>query len=115
MTLLLAAVGVGGYIFSLALITSGYALFQAANTMAVLKSATSSHRGVTSALLGLSRNIGLIIGASAMGAVFALGAGGLAGLQLTFAVATGLALMAVAAILFGQGPINRPRCPSPHG
>lgn len=115
MTLLPATVGVGGYIFSLALITSGYAVFQAANTTAVLKSATSSHRGVTSALLGLSRNTGLIIGASAMGAVFALGAGGLAGLQLTFAVATGLALMAVAAILFGQGTRNRPRCPSPHG
>lgn len=115
MLLLPAAVGVGGYICSLALITSGYALFQAANTTAIMKGATSSHRGVTSALLGLSRNIGLIAGASAMGAVFALGAGGLAGLQLTFAVATGLALIAVGATLFGRGTRNRPRCPSPHG
>lgn len=113
MTLLPAAYGVGGYICSLTLITSGYALFQAANTTAIMKGATSSHRGVTSALLGLSRNIGLIIGASAMGAVFALashgavnsalGTGGLAGLQLTFVVATGLAFLAVCATLLGHG------------
>jgi MFS family permease len=66
--------GVGGYVGGLALITFGYALYQAANNTAVMNGAAKDLRGVTSALLGLSRNLGLIFGASAMGALFALGA-----------------------------------------
>jgi MFS family permease len=56
---------------------------------------------VTSALLGLSRNLGLISGASAMGTVYAFGPaigqnlglpmGDQAGLKATFVVATVLA------------------------
>lgn len=101
MLLLPGAFGVAGYLGSLAMITAGYALFQAANNTTVMKTASAERRGVTSALLGLSRNLGLITGASAMGAVFAfgsmggeilgLGTGGEAGLQATFAVATVLA------------------------
>jgi len=112
MMLLPAAFGVGGYISGLATITAGYALFQAANTTAVMNGAASERRGVTSALLGLSRNLGLITGASAMGAVFAygsrgadffeLGAGGAAGLQLTFAVAAVLAAVALCVAVLGR-------------
>ena len=93
--------GVAGYISSLAVITCGYAMFQAANNTSVMNTAQSELRGVTSALLGLSRNLGLITGASAMGSVFAFGSGGMsllglgtggqAGLQATFAVAAMLA------------------------
>ena len=104
--------GVGGYVASLIVITFGYALFQAANTTAVMQSVTSDTRGVTSALLGLSRNIGLISGASAMGAVYAIGpriavAFGLAaseeaGLRITFLIAAVLATLALCATWKGH-------------
>lgn len=109
MTLLPGAFGVAGYVGSLAIITAGYALFQAANTTAVMTGATGTARGVTSALLGLSRNLGLITGASAMGAVFALGSNsgapggaGEVGLSLTFAVASVLAVVAHGVTLLGR-------------
>lgn len=104
--------GVGGYVIGLVLITFGYALFQAANTTAVMQGATSDRRGVTSALLGLSRNLGLISGASAMGAIYAMGpripeafgfgAGDEVGLRLTFLVAAGLAAISLCATWWGQ-------------
>jgi len=90
--------GVIGYIASLAVITAGYALFQAANNTAVMTAVRDDQRGVVSGLLNLSRNLGLITGASVMGAVFAFGAGTAvmataqpeavaAGMRATFAVA----------------------------
>lgn len=104
--------GVGGYLASLVIVTFGYALFQAANTTAVMQATSNDQRGVTSALLGLSRNLGLIAGASAMGAIYAFGprvfeAVGLpseseTGLQVTFAVATGLAAIALGSALLGR-------------
>lgn len=104
--------GVGGYLASLVIVTFGYALFQAANTTAVMQTTSNDQRGVTSALLGLSRNLGLIAGASAMGAIYAIGprvfeAVGLpseseTGLQVTFAVATGLAAIALGSALLGR-------------
>ena len=94
------------------MITFGYALFQAANNTAVMNGAAKDLRGVTSALLGLSRNLGLILGASAMGALFALGehgagipgfgSGGEAGLQLTFSVAVAIAGLALAIAFWGS-------------
>ena len=77
-----------------------------------MNGATSERRGVTSALLGLSRNLGLITGASAMGAVFAFGSkgegsfglstGGEAGLQMTFTVAAVLAGLAFCTAVLGR-------------
>ncbi|TIT47378.1 MAG: MFS transporter, partial [Mesorhizobium sp.] len=55
----------------IAIITSGYALFQTANNTAVMSDIRPDQRGVISGLLNLSRNLGLITGASVMGAVFA--------------------------------------------
>jgi predicted MFS family arabinose efflux permease len=74
-------------------------------------------RGVTSGLLNLSRNLGLITGASVMGAVFALGAGTTnimtarpesvaAGMQLTFTVAAILILVALT-IAFASRALSR--------
>lgn len=63
--------GVSGYIISLAVLTPGYQLFQAANNTAVLSDVPDDRRGAVSGLLSLSRNTGLIAGAAAMGAVFA--------------------------------------------
>jgi MFS family permease len=63
--------GIAGYIAPLVLMTASYALFQTANNTSVVKEAPQDRRGVISGLLNLSRNLGLITGASVMGAVFA--------------------------------------------
>ena len=105
MTVLPGWLGIGGYAGSLVTVTAGYALFQAANTTAVMAGAPQDRRGLTSALLGLSRNLGLITGASAMGAIFAMGSNGIdllglppgreTGMTLTFAAAALLAATAL--------------------
>ena len=102
-----ARFGVAGYIAPIAVITAGYALFQAANNTAVMTNIQPGERGVISGLLNLSRNLGLITGASVMGTVFALGAATTdittarpeamaAGMRLTFAVAAALIVVALA-------------------
>jgi len=72
LTVLPAMFGVAGYIAAIAILTPGYQLFQAANNTTVMMDVHADQRGVTSGLLNLSRNLGLITGASVMGAVFAL-------------------------------------------
>ena len=64
-----ASLGVAGYIAPTVLITAGYALFQTANNTAVMTGIRPDQRGVISATLNLSRNLGLVTGASLMGAV----------------------------------------------
>jgi MFS family permease len=113
-----AVFGVAGYGAALAVLTAGYALFQAANNTSVMLDVSSSQRGVVSGLLSLSRNLGLITGASAMGAVFAfvVGTGDIAtapadaivrGLQQTFVIATVLIILTLA-IAIGSGIVQRP-------
>jgi len=111
MTVLPGIFGVVGYIAGLSTITTGYALFQAANNTAIMMSAAPDQRGLTSALLGLARNLGLITGASAMGAVFSLGSNGMialglragpqAGMQITFTLAALLGCAAFGITLRG--------------
>ncbi len=98
--------GIAGYVASLVLTTASYALFQAANNTGVMKDVPQDRRGVVSGLLNLSRNLGLVTGAAALGAVFAAAADAVgdaatepaaaaAGMHVTFSVAallTGLAL-----------------------
>ncbi|GAA3264348.1 MFS transporter [Nonomuraea helvata] len=67
--------GVIGYVLPLVITTAGYALFQAANNTAVMKDVSPHQRGLVSGMLNLSRKLGLITGASVMGAVFAFAAG----------------------------------------
>ncbi|QHP79917.1 MFS transporter [Pectobacterium odoriferum] len=99
--------GVTGYILAIIVLTPGYQLFQAANNTATLAEIPGNQRGTVSGLLNLSRNIGLIAGASIMGQVFALGVGtedfthaapaSLAnGMQLTFFLAGAMVLVAIA-------------------
>jgi EmrB/QacA subfamily drug resistance transporter len=71
LSMLPAMFGITGYIAAIAILTPGYALFQASNNTAVMREVHPDQRGVMSGLLGLSRNLGLITGASVMGAVFA--------------------------------------------
>jgi EmrB/QacA subfamily drug resistance transporter len=94
-------VGLPGYVAALTLITAGYALFQTSNNTTVMANVPSDQRGVISGMLNLSRNLGLVTGASFMGAVFSFAAGTTnitaarpeavaAGMRATFAVAAGL-------------------------
>jgi len=96
-----------GYIAPIVIITAGYALFQTANNTAVMADTPSDQRGVISGLLNLSRNLGLITGASVMGAVFAVASGTpdittahpdavAIGMRVTFAVAAALMIAALA-------------------
>ncbi|MEP7066910.1 MAG: MFS transporter [Gemmatimonadota bacterium] len=66
------ALGVPGYLAPIILMTAGYAVFQTANNTAIMRDVGAAQRGVVSGMLSLSRNLGLITGASVMGAVFAL-------------------------------------------
>ncbi|WZB77144.1 MFS transporter [Achromobacter insuavis] len=68
-----ATLGVAGYIGPIVLLTAGYATFQAANNTGVMAAIDARQRGLVSGMLNLSRNLGLVTGASVMGAVFALG------------------------------------------
>lgn len=99
--------GALGYIAPLVVITAGYAFFQAANNTAVMTTVEPSRRGVASGMLNLSRNLGLITGASVMGALFVHGssasvatAGGpeavAAGMRTTFIVGAMLIAIAIA-------------------
>lgn len=99
-----AMFGVAGYIAAIAVLTPGYQLFQAANNTAVMMDVQPDKRGVISGMLSLSRNLGLITGASVMGAVFAMASGTAdvaagapdavaTGMRITFAVAGGLILV----------------------
>lgn len=99
--------GVAGYIAAIAVLTPGYQLFQAANNTTVMMDIHPDKRGVISGMLSLSRNLGLITGASVMGAVFALAsattdittahpAAIASGMRITFAIAAALIVAALA-------------------
>jgi MFS family permease len=106
------SLGHWAYALPLVLITAGYGLFQSANNALVMAAASTSERGVVSGVLNLSRYVGLIGGASVMGAVFAFGSGTAptaaslsAGLHLTYAVCAALLLAALGvAWVQGEGP-----------
>ena len=67
--------GLLGYIAAVAVLTPGYQLFLAANNTAVMADVAPDRRGVVSGLLNLSRNLGLITGASLIGTIFAMATG----------------------------------------
>jgi EmrB/QacA subfamily drug resistance transporter len=96
LSLLPVSFGVAGYVAPIIVLTAGYALFQTANNTAVMADVPPDQRGVISGMLNLSRNLGLITGASMMGAVFAHG-----GMHTTFAVAAALITIALA---MARGP-----------
>lgn len=117
-----ATLGIPGYIVPIVIITAGYALFQTANNTTVMtgiRAGMDDQRGVISGMLSLSRNLGLVTGASAMGAVFALAAATrdittarpddvATGMRITFAVATMLIGIALAIARHGRPVSERP-------
>ncbi|MGY5779831.1 MFS transporter [Rhizobium sp. LEGMi135b] len=100
--------GAAGYIGPLVIVTAHYALFQASNNTTIMKDVRPEQRGVISGMLSLSRNLGLVTGASVMGAVFTLASGTTdvttarpeavaTGMQITFVV--GALLIAVTLVI----------------
>jgi EmrB/QacA subfamily drug resistance transporter len=117
-----ATFGIAGYIVPLVVITVGYALFQTANNTAVMADIRPDQRGVISGMLNLARNLGLITGASVMGAVFALASATLdittarpeavaTGMRITFAVAAMLIVTALGVEVGCRGLATRPLLP----
>jgi len=104
--------GVPGFMVPVLLMTFGYAVFQTSNNVIAMAGADPGQRGVVSGILSLSRNLGLITGASVAGVVFAWGSGtsdvgttlphaAAAGLHATFALAAMLIVAALA--ISGKG------------
>jgi MFS family permease len=92
--------GVTGYVSALALLTTGYALFQAANNTGVMAQVAAGQKGVAAGMLNLARHLGLISGAAMMGMLYTLRADAAAGMRLTFGCAaalSGAALLIAAA------------------
>lgn len=109
MAMLSGHFGLAAYIVPLVIMTAGYALFQAANNTAVMQNIAHEQRGLIAGLLSLARNLGLITGASLMGSLFAASSvhqiampDVVGGLRLTFAVATGLIILALVLALYGR-------------
>lgn len=123
------AAGVPGYLLPIVLTTAGYSLFQAANNTAVMAEVASERRGVVSGLLHLSRNLGLVTGAAALGAVFAAASGTqqtagtpadavAQGTRTTFAVGAVLIAVAIVVALRAQTLARRAQrssCPAGRG
>lgn len=110
--------GVAGYVAPIVAMTAGYALFQAANNTVIMRGVGPDQRGVVSGLMSLSRNLGLITGTSAMGAVFAAASATsdimaaqpgavAAGMRTTFAAAAGLVVVAIT-VAAGSHALARP-------
>ncbi|WP_432216989.1 MFS transporter [Pseudomonas kribbensis] len=117
LALLPVSLGLLAYVLPITVVALSYALFQAANNTGLMAGVGQDQRGVVSAMLGLSRNLGLITGAAAMGAVFALttddptratAAVIASGLHMTFGVAAALMLAAL-----GLGAFTHLRLASP--
>lgn len=110
--------GIRGYIAPTVVITIGYALFQTANNTSVMSNTPTDQRGVISGMLNLARNLGLITGASALGAVFVLAtattdittassAAVASGMRSTFVVALALISTALAIAVASRALASR--------
>lgn len=115
-------VGLPRFIAAIIVVMGGYGLFQIANNAAVLAKSDMETRGTYAALINLSRNVGLVTGASAMASIFSAAAHGVPGeslaasaaahgLNITFAVAIALVTLAVG-IGLCSGAIPLARCRS---
>lgn len=120
LSLMPVAFGLAGYVGPIVVITVGYALFQTAINSAVMADIVPDQRGVISGMLNLSRNLGLITGASVMGTVFAIGSASsklmtarpeavAAGMRSTFGVAAMLIGVALGAALRTRAAGRPPR------
>ncbi|TPN34151.1 MFS transporter [Mesorhizobium sp. B2-3-3] len=124
LSLAMTKLGIASYVVPITVTCFGYALFQTSNNAAVMSGVGAGERGVISGLLNLSRNLGLITGASLMGAIFAVASAGARqgtgqdmlssasaarGMQATFATATAMALVALSLALLSLRISGRPQ------
>jgi MFS family permease len=101
-------IGLVGYLIPVIMIGFGYGAFQTSNNTVIMSESPPERRGVLSGWLGLSRNIGLISGASIIGAVFGAvthgnaqsGAVVAAALRTAFTGASAMAALALVLALF---------------
>jgi EmrB/QacA subfamily drug resistance transporter len=118
LAMLPTTLGIPGYIVPIIVITGGYGLFQTANNTAVMIEIQPDQRGVISGILNLSRNLGRITGASAMGAVFVFASATTeiitaspeaiaTGMRTTFAVAAVLIIVALAIAVGSLAQVKR--------
>jgi len=77
LVLMTPVLGLVGYLAPIVVLCAGYGVFQTANNMAIMARASAEQRGVVGGVLNLSRNLGLITGASVLAALF----GGLSGIS----------------------------------
>jgi len=114
-----ATLGIPGYAAPVVVIAVGYGLFQTANNTAVMADIRPDQRGVISGMLNLSRMLGLITGASVMGAVFAFASAAIdittarpeavaIGMRITFAVAGVLIVVALTIAVGSRALAARP-------
>ncbi len=94
--------GLTGFLVSAILLTPGNQMFMAANNTAVMARSGISHQGAVSGVLNLFRNLGSITGMAVAASLFDLmamrnpgPAGAVQGLQVTFAVASVVGLVAL--------------------
>lgn len=117
LSLLPVGFGTAGYLAPIMIVTASYALFQTANNTFIMADGGSDQRGVISGMLSLSRNLGLITGASVTGAIFAMASAttdvtGVQpetiafGMRITFAFAAGL--IGVALVIAIKGRVQEP-------
>lgn len=110
--------GITGYIIAISILTPGYQLFQAANNTAVMQDIAPNQRGLISGMLNLSRNLGLITGATLMGAIFAYSSASsdirsaapasiATGMQITFIVAGVMLVVALGIAVAGRLMLKR--------
>ncbi|GGC94004.1 MFS transporter [Undibacterium terreum] len=113
-----ALFGLAGYIAAIVMLTPGYQLFQAANNTGIMMDVKPDQRGVVSGMLSLSRNLGLITGASVLGAVFAAASAApdiataqpeavATGMQISYAVAALVVVGALAIALASRRYASR--------
>ncbi|MDR6756682.1 MFS family permease [Mycoplana sp. BE70] len=105
--------GVAGFAAALIVLTPGFQLFLTANNTAVMVAVRDDQRGLLSGLLGLSRNLGFMTGASVMATLFAAAVGSsdivatapdviANAFTTTFLSASGLTLLALIVAIVGQ-------------
>ena len=118
LSILPETLGIAGYLVPILTVTIGYALFQTANNTAIMADVVPDRRGVVSGMLTLSRNLGLVTGTSVLGAVFAVASTATdimaaspeavaTGMRTTFAVAAGLAVVAILCAFGRRALANR--------
>jgi len=126
LSLMPVAAGLAGYIAPIVVMTVSYAMFQTANNTAVMKELPGDQRGVIAGMLNLSRNLGLVTGASVMGAVFAMASAAndiktaspeavATGMRATFVVAAALIALGlvVARYVYARAPLPANVAPEP--